>query len=46
MAPPDNEAEQVIARIWEEVLSVTGVGRDNNFFDLGGELSSFDTSPE
>jgi amino acid adenylation domain-containing protein len=35
-APPDNEAEQVIARVWEELLGVSRVGRDNNFFDLGG----------
>jgi acyl carrier protein len=36
-APPDNEAEQVIARVWEELLGVSRVGRDSNFFDLGGE---------
>jgi amino acid adenylation domain-containing protein len=36
-APPENEAEQVIARVWEELLGVSRVGRDNNFFDLGGD---------
>lgn len=34
--PPDTETEQVIARVWEELLGVSRVGRDNNFFDLGG----------
>jgi acyl carrier protein len=35
-APPGNEAEQKIAKVWEELLGVNKVGRDNNFFDLGG----------
>jgi amino acid adenylation domain-containing protein len=35
-APPDNETEQKIASIWQDVLKVTHVGRDDNFFDLGG----------
>jgi amino acid adenylation domain-containing protein len=34
--PPATEAEQVIARVWEELLGLSRVGRNNNFFDLGG----------
>jgi non-ribosomal peptide synthetase component F len=33
---PDNETEQKIASIWQDVLKVANVGRDDNFFDLGG----------
>jgi len=35
-APPQNALEQVIAGLWQEVLSVAEIGRDDNFFDLGG----------
>ncbi|OAB38377.1 non-ribosomal peptide synthetase [Paenibacillus glacialis] len=35
--PPRNEVEQLLAEIWEEVLSVTQVGIDHNFFELGGD---------
>src|SRR5262249_58638875 len=35
-AAPADEAEQSIARVWAEVLGVDRVGRDSNFFDLGG----------
>ena len=35
-APPHNEIEQKIALIWQDVLGVPQVGRDSNFFDLGG----------
>jgi acyl carrier protein len=34
--PPSNEAEQRIAAVWKEALGVSKVGRDSNFFDLGG----------
>jgi acyl carrier protein len=34
--PPQNDTERVIAEIWRAVLKVERVGRDDNFFDLGG----------
>ena len=33
---PRNEVEQIIAGIWQKVLQVERIGRDDNFFDLGG----------
>jgi len=36
-APPRTDMEKTIAIIWEEVLGVTGIGRDQNFFDAGGD---------
>ncbi len=38
--PPYSTAERQIARVWEDVLGVSGVGRDSNFFDLGGNSLS------
>jgi len=35
-APPRTPAEKALADIWSKVLSVRGVGVDDNFFDLGG----------
>lgn len=34
--PPQNALEQFIAGLWQEVLPVDEIGRDDNFFDLGG----------
>ena len=34
--PPVNADEKLMARIWEEVLGLEGIGMDDNFFDLGG----------
>jgi len=33
---PHNEIEAELIRLWEQVLGVQGVGRDDNFFSLGG----------
>lgn len=34
--PVVNEMEQTIVSIWQEALNRTRIGRDDNFFDLGG----------
>jgi len=34
---PVTKLEQVIARLWQDVLRVPSVGLDDNFFDLGGD---------
>ena len=31
------ELESDLASLWKEILSVDGIGRDENFFDLGGD---------
>lgn len=35
-AAPEGDVEQVIARVWQELLGVEQVGRYDNFFELGG----------
>ena len=34
--PPRNEMERTIANIWQKALHVGQIGREDNFFDLGG----------
>ncbi|WP_437978269.1 amino acid adenylation domain-containing protein [Sorangium sp. So ce295] len=36
-APPRSEVEAALASIWREVLGVDAVGRNDNFFDRGGD---------
>jgi hypothetical protein len=33
---PQGEVEQILAGIWEEVLGIGQVGRNDNFFEVGG----------
>jgi natural product biosynthesis luciferase-like monooxygenase protein len=35
-APPQNDIEHTIARIWQDVLNVSAVSINDNFFDIGG----------
>jgi iturin family lipopeptide synthetase C len=35
-APPDTEMEKQVAGVWQEILDLDRVGREDNFFDLGG----------
>ncbi len=34
--PPRNETESLLVEIWQEVLELSPVGIEDNFFDLGG----------
>ncbi|MCF4967182.1 non-ribosomal peptide synthetase [Nostoc sp. CMAA1605] len=34
--PPRNSSERILANIWQQVLQVSKVGVNDNFFDLGG----------
>ncbi len=36
MAAPENDIEQKLADAWQEVLGLTAVGVEDNFFDIGG----------
>jgi len=36
-APPRSSLEETLARIWAEVLDLPRVGREDNFFSLGGD---------
>jgi acyl transferase domain-containing protein/acyl carrier protein len=35
-AAPVDEIERTIASVWQEALGIANIGRDDNFFDLGG----------
>ena len=35
--PPETKEEQIIAKIWQQVLGVNQVGRWDNYFSLGGD---------
>jgi amino acid adenylation domain-containing protein/FkbM family methyltransferase len=37
VTPPRSAEEQLLAQVWRDVLGVTEVGIDDNFFDLGGD---------
>jgi hypothetical protein len=34
---PRSPAERLVAEVWQEVLGLDAVGRDDDFFDLGGD---------
>lgn len=34
---PQSALEEALATIWEDVLGVAGIGREDDFFDLGGD---------
>jgi acyl-CoA synthetase (AMP-forming)/AMP-acid ligase II/acyl carrier protein len=35
--PPQSDLERTVAAIWQRTLGLEKVGRDDNFFDLGGQ---------
>ena len=35
--PPENGLEQSIAEIWKDILHVSSVSRDDDFYDIGGD---------
>ena len=37
IVPPIDELETQLVEIWSEVLGVTTISRDDNFFDIGGD---------
>jgi amino acid adenylation domain-containing protein len=39
-APPRNDLERYLAALWSEILGVTGIGVDDDFFRLGGHSLS------
>jgi acyl-coenzyme A synthetase/AMP-(fatty) acid ligase len=34
--PPATEAERIVARIWSELLGVSGISAQDNFYEVGG----------
>ncbi len=39
-APPSSDLERYLAGVWSEILGVTGIGVDDDFFQLGGHSLS------
>ncbi|MFF4244892.1 amino acid adenylation domain-containing protein [Streptomyces sp. NPDC001822] len=39
-APPESMTEQLVARVWGDVLGSGGIGREDHFFGLGGDSFS------
>ncbi|MEF2559902.1 hypothetical protein GO719_12020, partial [Eggerthella lenta] len=37
LSEPATEAERAVASVWEELLDAGPVGRESNFFELGGD---------
>ncbi len=37
LVPPDGPDEELVAEVWQQSLEIDGVGRDDDFFDLGGD---------
>ena len=35
-AVPIDQIERTIAEVWQQMLGIDAIGRDDNFFDLGG----------
>jgi amino acid adenylation domain-containing protein len=35
--PPTTDSERLLCRIWEDAFETFGIGRNDNFFDLGGD---------
>jgi amino acid adenylation domain-containing protein len=33
---PENETQKILLEIWETLLGITGIGIDDNFFEIGG----------
>jgi aryl carrier-like protein len=36
-APPSTVMERCLANLWEQLLKVTGIGKEDNFFERGGD---------
>ncbi|AFJ01560.1 iron aquisition yersiniabactin synthesis enzyme (Irp2) [Methylophaga frappieri] len=37
ITPPQTTAEKVVAELWQSLLGIASVGRESNFFTLGGD---------
>jgi len=35
-SPPQNEIEEKLIQVWQEILQVDHIGRDHDFFEIGG----------